>query len=308
MKDTALVRQIQSAITDEIFFALGLGRRGFLRRAFGPLFALPTHRFARAMADVDAAVANGGPPAGCKVMLDALGVHAVADGVVNIPKTGPAIILANHPGAYDSMAIGSLIPRTDLNVIVAKTRLYQVLPHIYPHMFYASQDRTENMTALRQATHHLEEGGMLLQFGSGLIEPDPALFPLQESVFERWSRSIEILMRKVPETQIVPTIASNVLLKRFATHPLTRLRREGMDQRRLAEFMQVIQQLLFPKSVDAQPCISFGAPFDLPALEGDGAQRRIMPAVLSRIKDQLSYHIERFEHKHASIPKNLSDQ
>jgi len=294
MTNSTLVKQIQSATTDEIFYALGLNRRGTLRRAFGWAFRAPTRRFARIMADVDAAVAEGGPPAGCQTMLDALGVQAKAEGVENIPPTGPAIILANHPGAYDSMAIGSLIPRTDLKVIAAKTRLYQVLPHIHPEMIYASEERSESMTALRQAITHFEADGILLQFGSGLIEPDPALYPVDDTVFERWSASIEVFMRKIPQVQIVPTIASNVLLKRFAQHPLTRLRKTGMDQRRLAEFMQIIQQLLFPKSVDAKPCISFGKPFTLEELEGSGALRRLMPAVLARVKDQLAHHLQMF--------------
>jgi len=294
MTNSTLVKQIQSATTDEIFYALGLNRRGTLRRAFGWAFRAPTRRFARIMADVDAAVAEGGPPAGCQTMLDALGVQAKAEGVENIPPTGPAIILANHPGAYDSMAIGSLIPRTDLKVIAAKTRLYQVLPHIHPEMIYASEERSESMTALRQAITHFEADGILLQFGSGLIEPDPALYPVDDTVFERWSASIEVFMRKIPQVQIVPTIASNVLLKRFAQHPLTRLRKTGMDQRRLAEFMQIIQQLLFPKSVDAKPCISFGKPFTLEELEESGAQRRLMPAVLARVKDQLAHHLQMF--------------
>lgn len=300
MTDRELVKEIQSAITDEIFHALGLASRGTSRRSFGWLFAAPTRRFARIMADVDDAVRTGGPPTGCQTMLDALGVQTVAEGVANIPLTGPAIILANHPGAYDSMAIGSLIPHKDLKVIVAKTRLYQVLPHIHPYMFYVSQDPTENMTAIRQATRHLMTGGILLQFGSGLIEPDPAIQPIDDAVFEKWSPSIEIFLRKVPKTKIVPTIASNVLLKQFAQHPLTRLRKTGMDQRRLAEFMQIIQQLLFPKSVDAKPCISFGKAFTLEELEGAGAQRRLMPAVLARVKDQLVTHLHHYEESQPS--------
>lgn len=294
MTETAFVKRIQSAITDEIFYALGLQRRGALRRAFGWVFSLPTRRFARIMAKVDAAVAEGGPAAGCQTMLDALGVKAAADGVENIPLTGPTIILANHPGAYDSMAIGSVIPRRDLNVIVAKTRLYQVLPNIHPHMHYASRERSESMTALRQAVHHLKQGGMLLQFGSGLIEPDPALQALDDSVFKRWSPSIEVLIRKAPETQLVPTIASNVLLERFANHPLTRLRRGSMDKRRLAEFLQVIQQLRFPKSVQAGPKISFGRPVGLAALEAQSLHRRLMPAIIERVKEQLADHLEVF--------------
>jgi hypothetical protein len=300
MTEHTLVRKIQSAITDEIFHALGLARRGTFRRAFGWVFALPTNRFARIMADVDAAVAGGGPSAGCQTMLNALGVETSADGVENIPQSGSVVILANHPGAYDSMAIGSLIPRTDLNVIVAKTRLYQVLPHIHPHLHYASQDRSESMTALRQATQHLQEGGALLQFGSGLIEPDPALYSVDDAVFEHWSPSIEILLRKVPYLKIVPTIASHVLLKRFADHPFTRLRREPMDQRRLAEFMQIIQQLLFPKSVVARPYISFGTPFTLAELDPSGDQRRLMPVVVKRVKEQLTQHLQHFTHEDPS--------
>jgi|GEM_PF-3609865 len=68
MKDTTLVSDIQSAITDEVFYALGLGRRSTVRRAFGWLFALPTRRFARMMATADAAVAEGGPPAACQTI------------------------------------------------------------------------------------------------------------------------------------------------------------------------------------------------------------------------------------------------
>lgn len=297
MTDTALVNRIQSAITDEIFFALGLQRQGALRHAFGWVFSLPTRRFARIMADVDTAVGKSGPPAGCQTMLDALEVKTASEGVSNIPKTGPAIILANHPGAYDSMAIGSLIPRTDLKVIVGKTRLFQVLPHIHPQMIYASQEPSENMNALRQAICHLNQGGILLQFGSGLIEPDPALHPLGESVFKRWSQSIEVFMRKVPDTQLIPTIASNVLLARFASHPLTWLRRDPMGQRRLAEFLQVIQQLVFPQSVQALPKISFGNPISLSALEKDGTQRRLMPAIIDRVREQLAYHLEVFYHQ-----------
>lgn len=244
------------------------------------------------MAKVDAAVQSDGPPAGCMTMLNALGIQVSPQGVGNIPLTGPAIILANHPGAYDSMAIGSLIPRTDLKVIVARNRLYQVLPHIHPKMIYVSEDRSESMMALRQTVQHLNQGGILLQFGSGLIEPDPAIHPVGDEVFEQWSPSIELFLRKVPETQVVPTIASGVLLERFERHPLTLLRKTDIDKRRLAEFMQVIQQLLSPRSVSVKPCVSFGPPFTLQEIETENHQRRIMPGVLAKIKSQLDYHMQ----------------
>ena len=292
MADHASVRTIQSAITDEIFFALGLKRRGVLRRGLGWVFTLPTRVFARYMAAVDAAIASGGPPAGCRVMMDALQVKITSQGQTNIPATGPTLILANHPGAYDSMAIGSLIPRPDLKAIVSKTRLYEVLPHLRPNFFFVSKDPGESMLALKGAVEHLRQGGILIQFGSGLIEPDPARHTIGDEVFDKWSSSLEIMLRKVPEMAVVPTITSNVLLQRFEKHPLVHLRKGAMDRRRLAEFMQVIQQLLFPKSIHANPWISFGEPFTLDDLKEENSGRRVMPAVINRVKAQLDSHLK----------------
>jgi len=282
---------IRSTVTDEIFNALGLRRRGFLRRCLGWIFALPTGIFARYMTAVDQAVGRGGLPAGCQKMLDLLGVHAQAKGTTQIPIKGPAIILANHPGAYDSIVIGSLIPRADLKFIVSKTRFYQVLPNIHPRFIYVSNDPLERMLALRGAVDHLRQGAVLLQFGSGSIEPDPATHPIGDDVFSKWFPSMEIFLRKVPDTHVVPTIASGVLLERFDNHPLTKLRRGAKDKRLLAEFMQVIQQLVSPKSVTAHPKISFGSPFTLADINGAGKGRRLMPPIIARIKEQLKNHL-----------------
>jgi len=290
MNGTASVRDLRNAITDEIFFALGLKRQGLLRRSMGWVFALPAGIFARYMAAVDEAVGRSGPPAGCQKMLESLGVSIVTQGRSHIPKQGPAIVLSNHPGAYDSMAIGSLIPRTDLKAIVSKTRFYQQLPNIHPRFFMVGETVLQGMDALRGAVNHLQCGGILLQFGSGLIEPDPQYHSIREDVFDKWSPSLEILLRKVPETQVVPTIASGVLLERFLHHPLTRLRRDAMDKRRLAEFIQVIQQLILPKTVHLEPHISFGQPFVLMEIEPKD-ERRLMPAVIGKMMAQLEQHL-----------------
>ena len=174
-KDTLLLKKVQQTITDEIFFALGLNRSGFLRRNLGWLFHLPTHRFAQMMAEVDRATENGGLPAGCQTMINFLNIQSSIKGNENIPLTGPAIILSNHPGAYDSIALGACVNRLDLKVIVGETGFYHVLPNIYPGLIMVSPDATQTMLALRQAVHHLQQGGILMQFGSGLIEPDPAI-------------------------------------------------------------------------------------------------------------------------------------
>jgi hypothetical protein len=291
MPELASITTVQSAITDEIFFALGLNRRGFLRRSLGWIFALPARRFAYFMTSVDTAMAKGGSPAGCRVMMNMLQVQIDTRGVENIPVDGPVMILANHPGAYDSMAIGSLVPRTDLKAIVSATRLYDSLPNLRPNVFFVGKDAGENMQTLREAIDYLRGGGLVLQFGSGKIEPDPATDPVGDEIFERWSPSVEIMLRKVPGLRVVPTISSGVLLPRFRNHPFVKLRKGAIDRRRLAEFMQIIQQLMLPKSVKAQAQISFGKPFGLEELEAVNGARRLMPAVIERVKAQLAEHL-----------------
>jgi len=291
MSQVELVKTIQSTLTDEVFFALGLRRQGLLRKTLGWIFAWPTKIFARYLAAADEAVGVGGAPAGGQKVLDLLGVKPEVLGRSNVPVEGPTILLCNHPGAYDSMAIASQIPRTDLKAIVSLTRLYQTLPNIYPVLFCVPEDARGQMTVIKGAISHLKGGGSLLQFGSGLIEPDPAMHPLTDEVFKKWSPSLEIFLRKVPETRVVPTITSDVLLPRFMHHSLVRLRRDAMDKRRLAEFLQIIQQLLFPRTVTVKPMISFGKPFSLSDFDAE-ENGRIMPAVITKMKAQLVAHLD----------------
>ena len=96
----------------------------------------------------------------------------------------------------------------------------------------------------------------------------------------------------MPKTHVIPTITRHVLLQRFENRPRVYFRRNAMEKRRLAEFTQVIQQFLFPKSVQAHPRISFGPPFKLADLEQEPMSRRIMPAVIQRVRTELSRHRE----------------
>lgn len=225
-------------------------------------------------------------------MLKTLKVQATAEGIENIPKNGPVVILSNHPGAYDSMAIGSCVHRRDFKIIVGETRFYTTLPNIQPLLIMVSLDPAQTMLALQKAVEHLKQGGILLQFGSGLIEPDPAIRTVGDEVFAKWSRSLEIMLRKVPQTRVVPAIVSGVLQERFASHPLTWLRKDAMDKRRLAEFTQVIQQLIWPASIKARPRISFGRPMDLVSLENQALGKTIMDCVITQMKAELAAHLD----------------
>ncbi len=288
------VERMRERITDEIFLALGLSREGSLRQRFGHLFFRPTQRFAEMFARADDAAGQGGLPDGSRVILADLSVQVGAEGSNHIPADGPLVVVSNHPGAYDSVALASCIRRGDLKIIAYETQFYHALPQISQRMILAPADPAGRMVALRQALQHLEEGGAILQFGSGQIEPDPAAASGAEQWFKNWSPSLEVMLRKVPETRLVLAIVSGVLLRRFANHPITHLRRGAINRRRLAEFTQVIYHLMRPRSLRIQVNVSFAPPIRLadlqPAVEG----RRLMPAILERARYLLKEHQQHY--------------
>lgn len=288
------IDHMRERITDEIFFALGFKRDGALRQLFGRLFYQPTQTFAKIFATADEAVGQAGLPAGSRVILERLGVAVQAAGADNIPPKGPLLVVSNHPGAYDSISLASMMPRPDMKIIVFETQLYRAMPNTHRCFIFASEDTVGRMVTLRNAVQHLQERGAILQFGTGKIEPDPEVAQGAETWIGKWSHSLEIMLRKAPQTQVVLAIASGVVLPRFANHPLTWMRRGEINKRRLAEFLQVIQHLVRPNSVKVHVKLSFSPPCSVPDLEGSFETRRLMPQILTCAQAHLSRHMQYF--------------
>ena len=85
---------------------------------------------------------------------------------------------------------------------------------------------------------------------------------------------------------LTSVIVSGVILNRWAKHPITWLRRKQIDQQRLAEFGQVISQLLKPGKLMLKPRISVGEPFSEKDLREDVGSSKLHKAVIKRVKNQ----------------------
>ena len=192
MASRTSVDLLRERIIDEIFVAFKLPPIDWLRRWFGPIFRVPTQRFAEHFSAADDAIAEGGMPAGCRVVVERFGIGLDVRGADAIPESGPLLLVSNHPGAYDSVSIGAQIRRSDLKIIVFETPFYHAMQHADRQFIYVTPGRDTRMLAIRQAIEHLQNGGALLQFGSGLIEPDPALYADTGETLKNWSPSIEV--------------------------------------------------------------------------------------------------------------------
>ena len=289
-----VAHNIQHRITDEIFNALGWSTTGLLRRALGPLFGLPTRRFAHIFARADVEVGLGGMNRGCRSAMNDFAIELAVRGNETVPTDGPLLVVSNHPGAYDSICLAASVPRPDIKIVVFDTPVYHATPNAERCFLCVTRDPAQRMTALKGVVDHLHAGGSLLQFGSGTIDPDPAISNLSEDELQKWSPSLEIMLRKAPDTRLVLAVVSGVVLKRFAEHPLTRLRRTPLEVRRLAEFIQVIQHLLRPDSVKIQAHLSFAPPVTLETLQGESGGGRLLPVILARERALMAEHRQVF--------------
>src|SRR5512143_1696988 len=227
-------------IIDEIFIALKLPPHGMARRIFGPLLTLPARRFAVLMTEVDRRVALNGVVSAAQWLLTQIVTGVDARGTDNIPPSGPVLVASNHPGAYDTIALIASIGRDDLKIIASGVPFARSLIATSPHLIYVNPDNLgapDRMVAIRSGIRHLQDGGALLIYPSGIVDPDPDMAPgLAESI-GTWSGSLDVFLRRAPQTCVVPVIVSSVLSPHYYDNPLVKMPKTDWEKRKLAEMI-----------------------------------------------------------------------
>jgi hypothetical protein len=257
---------------------------------FGPLFWFPAHVFAGIAAGIETNVQEYGMPGAAQRVLPRF-VHDVGvSGVENIPLKGPVIIACNHPGAYDAIVAIANLPRQDIALVVSEVPLFKSMPALNSHLIYTEAGAHGRMGALRSFLRHLQQGGLVFIFPTGVVDPDPAFLPGAEQALERWSPSLELALRHVPQTRLVPAIVSGVLETSCLRSPLLRLQRERWRQQKLAEFLQVMQQILLKRDFGLTPHLSFGSALNADELRRTYNDEALMPAIIAHAKKTLADH------------------
>jgi hypothetical protein len=276
----------------ELFKALGFSRDGILAKLLAPFARKPIHRFSQIAAGFDQQVKVHGFQAASQWILPnfAMGVDILA--MPEMPLRGPLLVTSNHPGAYDTLVITANIPRDDIKIIVnIPLDFIQELPETRKHFLYAPQETYTRMGVVRQAIRHLKAGGALLVFASGGIDPDPAHMADSEAAIKRWSRSLEIFTRLVPDTQVLISVVSGILTPKYIHHPLTHLRKLRPDKQRISEFLQVMNQMLRPGNYVQQPQVSFAMPFAGSSLQGSPGHPFSMEYLQDQARRLLKDHL-----------------
>jgi hypothetical protein len=289
----AKVNEYRRTITDEVFITVGIKKTSWIRRSLGWMVYPPAQRFAKISAGFDQQIAEGGFAAAARWILPGF-VHSFeAHGADRVPTNGPVLIANNHPGAYDGLVLIANLRRDDLRLVVSDVPYTRAFPAASKYLIYINQEQDAHarMAALRASIRYLEEGGMVIIMATGLVDPDPAVLPGAYEALEKWSPSLEIMLRKVPETRLVPTIMSGVLAKQALSNPLTHIPKAEWERRKLAEVFQILQQLAFKRDYGLNPRVTFGEPLTSAELRGPSGKDSMMPGIINAARKTLDEHL-----------------
>jgi len=281
------IETLTDTLLDEIVNAAGLRKTLAARRTFGLLFRRAADRLSVIGLAADRIISTDGFPAACAWMMSHWVKNVTTRGTEDIPPEGPLLVVSNHVGAYDILVAPSQVNRPDLKIISSDIKYLKNLPHACEHLIFLTDEPHDRMAATRAGIRQLKEGGSLLLFGSGRIDPDPALSAEAEKHLENWSPSIDLFLRMAPQAKVVLSIASGFLTSRWMNHPLTRLRRVDWEKRRIAEFGQVLQQLFFPGTIYVSPSVSFAPPITAEEL-GENPRQKLIEQARRLLADHLA--------------------
>src|ERR687894_691322 len=254
----AQVDVLARVCADDLIGAFGLGGLGpgaarFLLRL---LSSVPARRLARQIATYDAVVGEAGLPAGGEWALAQMAREVEVEGADWVPRGGPLLVVSNHPGLADAVALFSAMPRDDLRVIAAKRPFLSALPNTSKTLITVSENSNGRSTAVRTAARHLRAGGAVITLPGGAIEPHPAGPAGATQAPADWSGSVDLFARLVPGLTVVPAVVSGVISAAALRNPLAFVRRDPRDRRWLSATLQ----MLVPALRDVTTRVEFGPP------------------------------------------------
>ena len=252
------VEVLARACAEDLISAFGLGGLGpgAVRTLLRLLSSVPARRLARQIATYDEIVGEAGLPAGGAWAMDQMARQVAVRGKEEVPRGGPLLVVSNHPGLADAVALFAAMPREDIRVIAAERLFLSALPNTSKALIPVPDGPGGRSKAVRAAARHLRAGGAVITFPGGRIEPDPAVLPGAVEALANWSGSVDLFARLVPGLTVVPAVVSGVISPSALRNPLALVRSDPRDR----QWLSATLQMLVPALRDVTTRVEFGPP------------------------------------------------
>jgi 1-acyl-sn-glycerol-3-phosphate acyltransferase len=224
-----------------------------VRRLVGPVANHVAGRFV----SYDRALGEAGMSHGSAWIVDDATGGLAVEGRERVPADGPLLVVANHPGLSDVIALLAALGRDDAWIVTADYPFLRAMRLASRRFLFVSDDHADRLSAFRSIVSRLRRGETVIVFPAGRLELDPALSRAAAlGSLATWSRSIELLARLVDDTVVVPAAISGVVSRSAFDHRLSRHRELPKERQRMATLLQ----LAFPRYRANCVTIRFGEP------------------------------------------------
>jgi 1-acyl-sn-glycerol-3-phosphate acyltransferase len=226
-----------------------------LRHLIGPVASHVAGRFVT----YDRALGEAGLGHGSAWIVDDATGGLAVEGREHVPARGPLLIVANHPGLSDAVAIFAALGRDDAWVVAANYPFLRALRLASRRFLFVPDDRAERLSTFRSIVSRLRAGETVVVFPAGGLEVDPALSRVAAlASLTTWSRSIGLLARLAEGTLVIPAAVRGVVSRSAFDHRLAK--RLGVLKER--QRMATLLQLALPRYQADRVSIRFGRPID----------------------------------------------
>lgn len=266
---------------DDLVSSFGWQDSPLLSRLLRIVFQKPAKIFAEHVVDYDHVTGLHGIDEGGRRLLNRY-VEGIR--IINADRVPDSAFLAlsNHPGMTDTVALFAALNRRDLKIIALDRPFLTALPNTTKQLFYVYDDSAKRMSLVRQVSSYLKNGGAILTFPAGHIEPDPDVYDGAVESLKDWTDSVGVFIRMAPNAGILPVLVRNVVAVKYAHHWLLKMKTTKEEKEKLATALQLLGMIIFnekPVTVTVQ----IGRPIYLKDL-GTNDTNVIHQAVLAEMK------------------------
>jgi hypothetical protein len=284
----------------EILAAFKFDRPGRFQPLAQWLASFPARRLSRQILRFDDLVGQRGLAAAGRYILDEFTSNTHIEGQQHVPRSGPLLGVANHPGMVDAMAIWvALEHRSDLKIIASERELLQLIPNIRSRLLFVDPRRGNRSRLLRDAANHLRQGGALLTFPAGTIEPDPLVRVVDSLAC--WSDSSDWLVRLVPETIVLPIAVSGVISRTAHQHRIAKRFADPKEREWVAATLQVLCRHLR----DTHTRVLIGEPISSGQFGQWAAIQAAMASLLARVSNPTMSNLNTSNQTYHTLATNV---
>ena len=261
--EAAVARQLAALSAAEIVDAAGArGAPWVARRLISMLARVPSARLGASLARFDSDVTKLGVGAAARALLRRFGAALEVEGA--LPSAGAVLVVTNHPGAYDSIAMLAAAGRDDVALVAAERTFLSAMPRFREHLVFVADSRAKDnvmgrTVGLRRALSWLEAGHVLVHYGAGAIELDARFSNPGDDVLGVWSSGTGVLAAHAAKrgAAVVPALVSGVHSGRAKALPMVR-----WAERRGVTTIAPLIQATVPGFRDVKISVRLGAPVD----------------------------------------------